>query len=134
MVCIMLNSIALAWDRPGISDDSDERMYLDYSGHFFNAVFTLEFIIKLTAYGVFCGPNAYFKDSWNRLDGFIVLVSWVDYMINWLGMDGGSALKVLKIFRMLRALRPLRAINKMPALKRVVNTLISSAEGEPNPN
>ena len=94
MFFIMLNSICLAWDRPGITEGSIERAVLAYSGHCFNAVFSVEFVIKLIALGIFYGPEAYFKDSWNRLDGFIVLISWVDYTMMLAGLDGGSALKV----------------------------------------
>jgi len=128
MLCIMLNSVCLAWERPNIKDGSAERLFLLYAGHIFNAIFSIEFIVKLVALGVFYGPNAYFKDSWNRLDGFIVIVSWVDLIMSLAGVEGGDALRLLKIFRMLRALRPLRAVNKLPELKKVVNTLVASIE------
>lgn len=126
MFVIALNSIALAWERPNICDGSVERHILDAAAYVFNAIFLLECIFKTIAFGFWWGPNAYIKDGWNKLDFFIVVVSVVDFVFTTAQIEGGSILGLLKIFRMLRALRPLRAVNKMPGLKKVVNTMIES--------
>lgn len=124
MLAILLNSVALAWERPAIKDGSGERKALEVIGHIFNGIFSVEFILKHIAFGVFFGPNAYWKDGWNKLDGFIVVVGWIDVLFVLIGADGGGLMKMLKICRMMRALRPLRAVNKLPALKQVVETLL----------
>jgi len=125
MACILLNSICMAIERPSIQDGSTERTVLDVFGHIFTFIFSLEFIIKVCALGLFRGPNAYWKTGWNRLDGTIVWVSWLDLILTVAGVTGGM-LSLLKICRMLRALRPLRAISRLPGLRRIVNVLILS--------
>jgi hypothetical protein len=66
--------------------------------------------------GLMFAENAYLDDSWNRLDGFLVLISVVDFILARTQVDAGPIMRVLKIMRILRALRPLRVINKAPPL------------------
>lgn len=124
---IIGNSIFMAIESPDIDDDGTLRTILNVANDVFCFLFLGELLIKWFAMGVFIGPNTYFDDGWNRLDGFIVTVSLVDFCMSKAGVSGGM-LSMLKICRMLRALRPLRAINKLPNLKRVVNTLISALD------
>merc|ERR1711871_1939682 len=125
MTCIVLNSICMAIERPSIQDGSGERIALDILGHIFSFIFSVEMIIKIIALGVFRGRNPYWSNPWNRLDGVIVVISWVDIVLSVAGVSGGM-LSILKICRMLRALRPLRAISRLPGLRRIVNVLILS--------
>lgn len=125
MSCIILNSIFMAVERPSIEDGSGERTFLDVFGHIFTFIFSVEMIIKLIAQGVFWGIDPYWSSPWNRLDGTIVVISWLDLLLTVIGVTGGM-LSILKICRMLRALRPLRAISRLPGLKRIVNVLILS--------
>jgi len=125
MTCIILNSICMAMERPAIKDDSAERVFQNVAGHIFTFIFSVEMIIKVIGMGVFYGPNPYWSNPWNRLDGVIVLISWLDLVLTIAGVTGGM-LSILKICRMLRALRPLRAISRLPGLKRIVNVLILS--------
>jgi hypothetical protein len=125
MTCICVNSITMAIERPSIQDDSTERIVLDVFGHFFTFVFSVELITKVIAMGIFIGPDVYWNSGWNRLDGTIVVISWLDLALTLAGVSGGM-LSILKICRMFRALRPLRAISRLPGLKRVVNVLILS--------
>jgi len=125
MACILLNSIQMAIERPSIPDGSTERQVLDILGHIFSFIFSVEMIIKLIALGLFYGPAPYWSNAWNRLDGIIVSISWVDVILTIAGVTGGM-LSLLKICRMLRALRPLRAISRLPGLRKIVNVLIMS--------
>lgn len=128
MFCIIANSICMGFERPSIKDGSTERVALDALGHVFSFIFSVEMIMKLIAHGLFYGENSYWNGSngaWNRLDGTIVVISWLDLALTLAGVTGGM-LSILKICRMLRALRPLRAINRLPGLKRIVNVLIMS--------
>merc|ERR1712159_904189 len=115
----------MACERPSIDDDSTERVVLDVFGHAFNLIFTIEFVVKAIALGLFIGPDVYWTSGWNKLDGCIVWISWVDLALTIAGVSGGL-LSILKICRMFRALRPLRAVSRLPGLKRVVNVLILS--------
>lgn len=50
------------------------------------------------------------KDSWNVLDGILVLVSWIDVIITYSPATAPEVLGALKVFRALRTLRPLRLV------------------------
>ena len=65
--------------------------------------------------------GSYLRDSWDRLDFFIVMSSIID-----MAGSGGSELLVIKLLRMLRVLRPLRFINHNKDLKMVVVALLDS--------
>ena len=60
-------------------------------------VFTLELSLKCIALGLAAHSGAYLRGSWNRLDAFIVFVSWLSIAI---------ASSDLGALRALRALRP----------------------------
>jgi len=124
---IILNSTFMGMESPDYADDSIMRKILTWANDCFCFIFLIELLIKWVAMGVYITPNCYFDDGWNRLDGFIVSVSCVDFVMTQIGVAGGM-LNLLKICRMFRALRPLRAINKLPNLKRVVDTLIMALE------
>merc|ERR1719235_2652924 len=70
--------------------------------------------------GFIMGSTTYWRNSWNILDGLVVVIAWVD-----LGL-GNSGISALKTLRILRALRPLRVISRNENLKLVVNTLFKS--------
>jgi len=120
---ILFNSLVMAVERPEIKDGSTERIILEVCGHVFTGVFIVEFGVKVIALGL---HPVYLDDAWNRLDGFLVLVSCIDTFFLILGLEAGSMLKMLKILRLLRALRPLRVINKAPKLKKVVMCMVDS--------
>lgn len=125
MGCIVVNSICMAMERPSIDSDSSERLALDILGHIFTFIFSVEMLIKWVATGVWWSPAPYWSNPWNRLDGIIVLISWLDLVLTVIGVSGG-ALELLKLCKMLRALRPLRAISRIPGLKKIVNVLVLS--------
>lgn len=67
--------------------------------------------------------NAYLRDSWNKLDFFIVSFSVLTWIVNAVSSSKAS---FLKIFRALRALRPLRIVAKNEGMKLVVDSLLAS--------
>jgi len=123
---IVLNSLVMAIERPGIQDGSAERLFMDIMGFIFTGVFIIEATVKILAWGLLFGPHAYMHDAWNKLDAFLVTVSIVDLTFLIIKLDAGSVIGILRILRLLRALRPLRVINRAPKLKRVVQTLVDS--------
>jgi len=125
---IIANSLAMAFERPSMDDDSTERQILNVMGYVFNTVFLFEATFKIIAWGLYYGKEAYLKDGWNVLDGFLVFISMIDMILTLAGVAGGTLLRILKIMRLLRALRPLRVINKAPKLKRVVGCMIESCK------
>ena len=84
----------------------------------FNAIFTLEMVLKMIGYGIWKGPGAYLKTGFNRLDCFVVLSSLITYAV-------GDAIPV-KTLRILRVLRPLRTIQRLPGLKLVITVIMQS--------
>ena len=70
VLCILGSAYALATEYP--ADASKEQNYL-YVEMALNALFTLEFELKLVAFGC----KGYFKKGWNLLDFLVVLDGWV---------------------------------------------------------
>ena len=89
----------------------------------FSTVFIFEATIKIIAMGFVFNKFAYLKEAWNCLDFFIVCVS----IVGMLPIEGGaSSLKILRTFRILR---PLRSINKLPEVKKQINSVLKSIPG-----
>ena len=74
----------------------------------FNYLFILECVLKVIALGFAMDEGSYLRDSWNRLDFFIVITSAIDMMLS------NTNIPALKVLRMLRMIRPLRVISHNP--------------------
>jgi hypothetical protein len=96
---------------------------LDQVGKVFNIIFLIEMLLKMIAMGVVWHKNSYLRDSWNRIDCFIVIISVMEFF------PQTENVSFLKILRTLRILRPLRSINKFPRMKTLINTLLKSIPG-----
>ncbi|XP_013787213.2 voltage-dependent T-type calcium channel subunit alpha-1H-like, partial [Limulus polyphemus] len=123
---ITLNCITLAMERPNIPPDSPEREILTASNYVFTAVFAVEMAVKVIAKGLWYGENAYLKSGWNVMDGILVSISLLDFILSFVAHGSPRIFGILRVFRLLRSLRPLRVINRAPGLKLVVQTLLSS--------
>uniref|UniRef100_A0A8C5FNE0 Voltage-dependent L-type calcium channel subunit alpha n=1 Tax=Gadus morhua TaxID=8049 RepID=A0A8C5FNE0_GADMO len=113
LVFIMLSSVSLAAEDP-IRNFSRRNFILGYFDYAFTAIFTVEILLKMTAFGAFLHKGAFCRNYFNLLDLLVVGVSLVSFGIQ------SSAISVVKILRVLRVLRPLRAINRAKGLKHVV--------------
>ncbi|KAK3517397.1 hypothetical protein QTP70_008926 [Hemibagrus guttatus] len=107
---ILLSSISLAAEDP-VKSDSFRNQILGYADHVFTGLFTIEIILKMTAYGAFLHRGSFCRNYFNILDLVVVSVSLISSGIQ------SSAINVVKILRVLRVLRPLRAINRAKGLK-----------------
>ena len=83
-------------------------------------MFNLECILKVIALGFAMDDGSYLRDSWNKLDFFIVVTANIDMMLS------GTEIPALKVLRMLRMIRPLRVISHNPQLKMIVAALFES--------
>ncbi|XP_063073038.1 voltage-dependent L-type calcium channel subunit alpha-1C isoform X4 [Engraulis encrasicolus] len=110
---ILLSSISLAAEDP-VTTESDRNRILGYADYVFTGIFTIEIILKMTAYGAFLHKGSFCRNYFNILDLVVVSVSLISSWIQ------SSAINVVKILRVLRVLRPLRAINRAKGLKHVV--------------
>ena len=70
--------------------------------------------------GLTLDKGSYLRESWNQLDMFIVVFSWIEYAIS--DVD----ISVIKVLRLLRTLRPLRFISHNISMKIVVIALLES--------
>ncbi|XP_048873749.1 voltage-dependent L-type calcium channel subunit alpha-1D-like isoform X2 [Brienomyrus brachyistius] len=113
LVFIMLSSVSLAAEDP-IRSSSARNIILGYFDYAFTTIFTVEILLKMTAFGAFLHKGAFCRNYFNLLDLLVVGVSLVSFGIQ------SSAISVVKILRVLRVLRPLRAINRAKGLKHVV--------------
>lgn len=77
-------------------------VYVDFV---FLLIFGIEFLIKITADGLFYTPNAYVRSPWNCLD-FVALASMFIEFIAFITSDG----KLSRVIRGLKALRALRLL------------------------
>ncbi|XP_050776729.1 voltage-dependent L-type calcium channel subunit alpha-1C isoform X10 [Gopherus flavomarginatus] len=110
---ILLSSISLAAEDP-VKHYSFRNQILGNADYVFTSIFTLEIILKMTAYGAFLHKGSFCRNYFNILDLLVVSVSLISFGIQ------SSAINVVKILRVLRVLRPLRAINRAKGLKHVV--------------
>ena len=52
------------------------------------AIFTVEMLLKIFAYGLICGKASYLRSGWNILDGLVVVICILDYAV---AMAGSTA-------------------------------------------
>eukprot|EP01050_Picozoa_sp_SAG11_P006780 SAG11_NODE_541_length_8643_cov_21.904963_5_plen_167_part_00 len=87
----------------------------------FAVIFTLEMFVKIISYGlVFGGEFTYLKSGWNILDCTVVITAWMPHFLALLGVDNAGGVTGL---RALRVLRPLRSMNRIPAMKTLVESI-----------
>ena len=97
-----------------------------------SGIFLFEFVLKHIGLGVI----RYWKDNWNKLDGFVVLVSIIDFSLTY-GMstsggddEGGTPvdLSFLRVFRVFRILRTLKIVRNNAEFSKIANSAISATK------
>nr|XP_057934255.1 sodium channel protein type 4 subunit alpha A [Doryrhamphus excisus] len=116
---ILLSSGALAFEDIYIERRRTIKIILEFADKVFTLVFVMEMLLKWTAYGF----KTYFTNAWCWLDFFIVDISLISLVANWMGF---SELGPIKSLRTLRALRPLRALSRFEGMRVVVNALLGA--------
>jgi hypothetical protein len=132
LLCTATNIAILASDHVG-STESYARV-TTYINVFITAVFVVEMFLKMTAFSLL----GYFRDSWNRFDFVLVVISAIDAVVTLVTLgssqatDGGvddatrsafGALKVLRVFRVFRVFQILKSAKN---LRRLLSTLAFS--------
>ena len=120
MALIFLSSLKLATDTylDVYDKDSDIIKFSNFTDSTFTWLFFAECIIKIIALGFTMDGGSYLRDSWCRLDFFIVVTSMIDFSL------GDINLPFIKILRLLRALRPLRVVSHSKSLRLIVSALL----------
>jgi hypothetical protein len=106
---ICVNAVLLAMDNP-LSTKGDE--FFAIAELLFNVLFTIEFIIKLIALSGFGKIGGYYRDSWNKLDFVVLLVSWIPMLFS--GSTNFSFIRIMRSFKVMKT------FNNVPGLKRMV--------------
>ena len=123
MVWIVLNMCQMAIDYEGASVTYELALY--YINLWFTSIFTVEWILKLTAFGL-----NYFTVTWNNFDFFVVLSSLIEILLSSLSSSSLSMLRVgpqlARVLRVLRVSRILRLINKYQGLQTLIQTITFS--------
>eukprot|EP01063_Lacrimia_lanifica_P031393 TRINITY_DN5161_c0_g1_i1.p1 TRINITY_DN5161_c0_g1~~TRINITY_DN5161_c0_g1_i1.p1 ORF type:complete len:2672 (+),score=931.23 TRINITY_DN5161_c0_g1_i1:185-8200(+) len=122
LLCIFLSSMVMVLENPR-HEGGEMAETLEIFNHIFTGIFVVEMCLKLVSFGLWIKPkrplNAdppYLRDSWNILDGAIVLVAVLSTVL--------KKYSFLKVLRTFRALRPLRVISRNRGLRMVVITLL----------
>lgn len=85
-----------------------ERVFLTISNHVFTIIFAIEMGLKVMAQGFIFNTKAYMRSGWNVMDGILVFVSILDFLISVVFGSNRRIFGILRVFRLLRTLRPLR--------------------------
>ena len=121
LVTILANCVTMAWDSPLDPCCTAKAHFLEACEWVFLAVFTVEMVAKMIAYGVFGTSEneyAYLTNAWCQLDFVVVSVAWASIIV--------PAIGNYSVVRSIRALRPLRALKRMPGMPVLVNAILSA--------
>eukprot|EP01064_Diplonema_japonicum_P003343 TRINITY_DN1216_c1_g1_i2.p1 TRINITY_DN1216_c1_g1~~TRINITY_DN1216_c1_g1_i2.p1 ORF type:complete len:2604 (+),score=664.54 TRINITY_DN1216_c1_g1_i2:280-8091(+) len=121
LLLIILNGFALVLDDPLFNDVDWLQEVTSVSEITFQALFTIEMVLKILALGFVMHPGSYLRSDpvpfWNRLDFLIVLSGYA-------ALAAGSG--NFTALRLLRCLRPLRTMNRVKELRQLMATLASA--------
>ncbi|CAK63561.1 unnamed protein product (macronuclear) [Paramecium tetraurelia] len=119
---IFLTSTKLVFDTyiPDTGQLKETSLQIDI---FFAVFFGVEMIMKIIAFGFVQQESSYLRESWNILDFFIVIASFIDVSVSTINLS------FVKILRLLRTLRPLRFITHNRSMKILVSALLQSING-----
>ncbi|CAD8085427.1 unnamed protein product [Paramecium sonneborni] len=119
---IFLTSTKLVFDTyiPDSGELKEISLDIDI---FFAVFFGVEMFMKIIAFGFVQQENSYLRESWNILDFFIVIASFIDVSVSTINLS------FVKILRLLRTLRPLRFITHNRSMKILVSALLQSING-----
>ena len=116
---ILINMVFVStWDPLDDNPKSVHNQVLDISDTVFQCLFTVEMVLKIYALGLILPRNAYLRDTWNVIDGLLVVMGWITYR------PVGSS--NVSVGRLVRVLRPLRTISHVPGLKLIINSMLAS--------
>ena len=123
MSCITINSLMM------ISSHYDPaEWYVDTMYHLESA-FVIIFIVEFSLKHIALGIGGYWGETWNRLDGFIVLSSIVE-LIMVEASSGGSGvnLSFLRVFRIFRIIRTFRVLRENKEFVRILESAITGIQ------
>ncbi|XP_053203092.1 muscle calcium channel subunit alpha-1-like isoform X2 [Panonychus citri] len=122
LITICLNCVALGAQTPFPAHDTNStNQLLEKIEYFFLALFTVECVLKIIAFGFFFHPEAYLRSYWNLLDFIIVVIGIMNCIVSFILPTFN-----VKALRAFRVLRPLRLVSGVPSLQVVLNSIIKA--------
>jgi len=95
-----------------------ELICLEAVDSFFLGIYTIEFVLKLSA-----RPRGFFHNGFNCFDVIVLIMSYAQLILVKAGVDN---LGVFKVLRSIRALRPLRSVSFIGGLQVIVSALLTT--------
>ncbi|CAL8078238.1 unnamed protein product [Calicophoron daubneyi] len=122
-ICIFINTVALMlkYDK----QDKFEAKVFDSFNYFFTAVFTVEFVLRLSAFSF----RHYFSDIWNVIDFVLVLGSYIDIIVT--QSDISQVKFSINFFRLFRVMRLVKLLSKEESIRQLLWTFIKSIQALP---
>eukprot|EP00756_Hemistasia_phaeocysticola_P019108 Hpha_TRINITY_DN15640_c10_g1::TRINITY_DN15640_c10_g1_i1::g.97884::m.97884 len=121
---IAFNTVCLALEHHG--QPASLTAFLDIANLVLTWIFFVEMVLKLMASGIL----GYLEDSFNVLDGGIVIVSIIEFAIEMSATSEGpnSAGANVSVFRALRLLRVFKLLKNFPQLRALVEVIIAAVD------
>ena len=100
------------------------NVFLDAVNNTFTFIFNVEMGLKLVAWGY----KQYWSDTWNRLDGFIVVVSDAVFFLETMATGFRSPINpnLVRILRLIKLMRILRVLSRGKEVLFLIETLVYS--------
>lgn len=125
LLAIIVNTVVLAMqDYKAVDTDGNfliseswRNSLVEKSEPLFTAIFCAEMLVKCVAMGAFLPKGSYLRDPWNWIDFVVVVTSIVSSV---------PSVPRVGALRTFRVLRPLRALNIVPGMRIMVETLLRS--------
>ena len=114
LLIIVANCAMMASESPLDPPGTPKASFIEKLGFFFNILFTIEMMLKITAHGLL----TYLSEGWNLLDVSVVTTAWAPLLFPNVG--NYSAIRAVRV------LRALRTIKRIPSLKRIIETLLKA--------
>lgn len=119
LLLIAANCITLAMYNPVAPEDRGRNLLLNHIDVAFNALFTLEMLLRILSYG---SLRDYFAVSWNLFDAIMVVAGYTQFLPT--GSSGNTS--GIRALRAMRALRPLRTIMRFSSLRSIIACFIEA--------
>ena len=124
MFCIIANIIVMGLNYEGAP--SSYNTILENINYFFTAVFIVEFLLKIIAFGY----KTYFSSNWNKFDFGVVFCSVAEIIITNSITGSVTFLRVgpqiIRVMRVIRVTRVLKLVRKFQGLTKLIETLIAT--------
>ena len=100
----------------------DYMIFLTVNNKIITILFTIELLLKLSAYGF----RSFFHSNWNKFDFILVIISYIDWKFEEIeGIDSSflRTFQLIRVLRVLRVSRALRLIKALRGLEKLIQTL-----------